>query len=150
MTCHPRALACFVFLVGVVAAASPPQAAAEVRLGGIGIGGGYARSLFYPPYYGYGPFAWPYYNPFWGPHPAIYPGYSNAPEAGKVVLRNAAADAQVYIEGGYAGEAGKLKSLHLQPGVYKLEVRSASGNFERRIYVLSGKTLKIDLRSSQP
>ncbi|MBZ5566548.1 MAG: hypothetical protein LAN64_01725 [Acidobacteriia bacterium] len=145
MTCHPRALLCLVFILAVIAVV-PPQAAAGVRLGGIGIGGGYARGLFYPPYYGYGPF----YDPFWGPYPAIYPGYANVPEAGKVVLRNAAADAQVYIEGAYAGEAGKLKSLHLQPGVYNLEVRSASGNFERRIYVLSGKTLKIDTRSSQP
>ena len=145
MTCHLRALLCLALLLAVIAVV-PPQAVAGVRLGGIGIGGGYARGLFYPPYYSFGP----NYEPFWGPYPAIYPGYSNASQAGKVVLQNAAADAQVYIEGGYAGEAGKLKSLRLQPGVYNLEVRSANGNFERRIYVLSGKTLKIDTRSSQP
>jgi hypothetical protein len=138
-----RAMVFAVLLSVAGIAVSPPQAAAGVRLGGISVGGGYARGLFYPPYYGFGPYPWA--SPFWSGSPWLYSGYSVAPE-GKILLQHTAPDALVYIDDGYAGEAAKLKSLRLQPGVYNLEVRSVSGNFQRRIYVLSGKTLKIDTR----
>ncbi len=143
MACHPRALLCAVILLAASMALLPPPAAAGVRLGGITLSGGYARGLFYPPYYGPYPIAW---APYWNPGPWLYPGYSLAPESGKVLLQHAPADAEVYINGGYAGPAAKLKSLRLEPGVYDLELRTATGNSQWRIYVLSGNTLKIDTR----
>jgi hypothetical protein len=118
----------------------------------VGVGIGYAGGVYYSPYCGFGPCLWdPWVDPlFWPLAPWPYAGYSTAPNSGKVQLQNAVRGAQVYINRGYAGEADKLKTLELQPGVYELEVRSALSNFQRRIYVLSGKTLKIDVRSQEP
>jgi hypothetical protein len=63
---------------------------------------------------------------------------------GEVKLTSSDQDASVYIDGAYAGPANKLKTLWLDPGAYNLELRDSSGQrFERRIYVLTGKTLQI-------
>jgi hypothetical protein len=52
--------------------------------------------------------------------------------------------AQVLLDGALAGEARDLKSIWLEPGAYNLTVRAqARTPFEMRVYVLSGKTLKI-------
>jgi hypothetical protein len=66
---------------------------------------------------------------------------------GEIKLNDAPKEAMVYLDGAYAGQVAKLKSMWLQPGVYQLEVRDDAGSaWERKIYVLSGKTL--DLRPS--
>ncbi len=130
----------------------------HVRLGGISVGFGYSRYAgpfaypwypgLYPSYYAY----WwgPYWSPFWDLYaplyyPGFFPGYlaEAGPGAGEVRL-NAPATAEVYLNGGFAGVAGDLKTMWLKPGAYDLEVRSMTGTYERRIYVLSGKKLKID------
>jgi hypothetical protein len=143
-----------VVLLALVAIA-PPQATARIRFGGIVVSGQYVRGPFiYPPfspYYGYSYGLWWPYDPFWT---APYIGYPSPlvprAETGKVILQNAEKDAKVYINGAYAGIAGDLRSLHLQPGVYELEVRAPQSKFQERIYVLSGKTMKLDVRSGKP
>jgi hypothetical protein len=53
-------------------------------------------------------------------------------------------NAAVYIDNAYAGTAGKLKHMWLDPGAYDLVLKAAdASSFHQRIYVLSGKTLKI-------
>jgi hypothetical protein len=55
----------------------------------------------------------------------------------------------VYIDGAYAGTVGKLKTLHLRPGSYNIELRAPGYmRYAERIYVTPGKTLHVnpDLR----
>jgi hypothetical protein len=55
------------------------------------------------------------------------------------------------LDGAYAGKAGDLKSMWLDPGAYQFEVRQDSRTaFSRKIYVLSGKTLRIDVKEATP
>ena len=58
-------------------------------------------------------------------------------------------DAEVYIDGAYAGTVGKLKSVNLRPGSYDIEVRALGRTqFDKKVYVAAGKTLHLnpDLR----
>lgn len=108
---------------------------------------------FYPAdflYGGYGPYPFGY-APFYAPY--YYPpfAFDYSQGRGQVKLSGAAKDAQVYFDGAYAGTADHLKKIWLDPGAYNLEVSTSSGQkFEKRIYVLSGKTLKINAQLSNP
>jgi len=133
----------------------------RLRLGGFSVGAGYSH--FSGPYYY--PYAYPYaYAPFgfypgdwvaasyWYPVGSLYPYYGPGAFAagdgrGEVRLTADPKAADVYINGGYAGTADKLKTLWLDPGAYDLTV-SAIGRepFHQRLYVLSGKSLKITAR----
>lgn len=132
----------------VLTAALITPAVAGVRLGTISIGAGYGYysgpygpgywAGYYPP-----PFFGGWYDPFWAPYYA--PVYF-APQVnnGQVNLQTSDKNAEVYLDGAYAGPASKLKNFWLAPGVYQLEVRAAGqAPQEKRIYVLTGKTLKI-------
>ena len=130
----------------------------HVHLGTIGFGFSYTHfpAGFYP-YYGYGlypfgygpfysPFAYGFYDPFYGPYfPGIYGGsLVYGTDKGEVKLSTSAKGAQVYLDGAFAGPADKLKSMWLDPGAYNLSVSGpGEQKFEQRIYVISGKTLKI-------
>jgi hypothetical protein len=90
--------------------------------------------------------AWycPYYGPYgmYDAYPA-YPGlYSGA---GELRLTTNVKDADVFINGAYAGKAAKLKSMWLRPDTYNLEIR-ASGytSYSERIYLVAGKTMHLD------
>jgi|GEM_PF-2303289 hypothetical protein len=137
-----------------------PKHRSHIHLGTISFGAGYTRysSGFFFPYYGYGfypyagygpfysPFVYGFYDPFYGPYySGFYPGNMGyAPDKGEVKLDKAGKGAQVYLNGAFAGPADKLKSMWLDPGAYDLSVSTPSGQkFEQRIYVISGKTLKI-------
>jgi hypothetical protein len=133
----------------------------HVRLGTVTVGASYTNfghgfvGPFYPyPYYPYGafsvgtfyaPFAgFPFYGPFY------YPGYGPVlkygPGKGEVKLSSLGhhKNAEVYINEAYAGVADKLKEMWLDPGAYDLSLKAADGSsFTKRIYVLSGKSLKI-------
>jgi hypothetical protein len=130
----------------------------RLRLGGVSVGAGYSH-FSGPHYY---PYAYPFgYAPyglypgdwvaasFWYPVASPYPYY--APDTfrygngrGEIRLAADPKEAKVYIDGGYAGTADKLKTLWLDPGAYDLTVSSAGReDFHQRLYVLSGKTLKI-------
>jgi hypothetical protein len=100
--------------------------------------GGY----FGPGYYGpawYGP-SW--YGPGWY---GAYGPYGYVPNTGSVKFETKMKDASVYVDGGYAGTVGELKTFHLRPGDHNLELRSRDGQaiYQERVNVIAGKTLKI-------
>ncbi len=100
----------------------------------IGFWGGW-----YDPFY-WGPYGWygPYYG--YGAYPAYY---SNV---GELKLKTNVKDADVYIDGAFAGKAAKLKSLRLRPKAYDLEIRAAGYvPYRERLYVTAGKTLKVQV-----
>jgi hypothetical protein len=110
-----------------------PAASAHFRGGFVGV---------YGPGWGwYGP-GWGWYGPYgWG---YAY-GYAPVPNSGEVKIENVAKDALVYVDGGYAGTAGKLKKFALQPGNHDIELRDPSGHVfqQEKINVIAGKTLEI-------
>ena len=119
----------------------------RVHVGGISVGAGYSR--FAGPYWG-----WPgygFYDPFWYPmyspyfySPYSYTGFARGPNMGEIKLRTGQRSAEVFLDGAYAGVASDLKDIWLSPGAYDLEVRAPNhAPFTRRVYVLSGKTLRI-------
>ena len=124
----------------------------HLRLGAVTLGAGYFRGpLFYP----YAPLAYypfyaqalwdPFWNPFWDlyyPGQALNLGYAD--DKGEVRLTGAPKSAKIYLDGAYAGTADRLKHMWLDPGAYDLAV-SVSGRdtFRQRIYILTGKTLKV-------
>jgi|SRR5581483_2544665 len=123
----------------------------RVGLGTVTVGGAYFSGPIYPySIYSYPaiyPAAlWqPFWDPFWGPYYPAYPptfGYSR--DKGEIKLTGMPKAGKVYVDGAYAGESKDLKHLWLDPGAYDLSVVSAGhATFRQRIYVLTGKTLKI-------
>lgn len=90
------------------------------------------------PYYG------GFYSPFWGPYWGPYGGFYAHPNAGEVKLDTKVKDAQVFINGAYAGTTHENKSMYLRPGSYNIEIREANGTpFAQRVYVVAGKTLHL-------
>ena len=90
------------------------------------------------PYYG----AW--YSPYWGPYWAPYGGYYSHPNAGEVKLDTKVKDAEVFINGAYAGTTHQNKSMHLLGGRYNIEIREAGRTlFAEPIYVVPGKTVHL-------
>jgi hypothetical protein len=141
--------------------AGATKAHTHVHLGTVTFGASYTNfghaflGPFYPyPYYPYGAFSvgafympfsgYPFYGPFY--YPAYGPVWKYGPGKGEVKLSSLGRNknAEVYIDNAYAGIAGKLKEMWLDPGVYDLSLKAADGSsFTKRIYVLSGKSLKI-------
>lgn len=127
----------------------------HVRLGGVSIGAGYISSPFffspfwpygfYPYDFGYSPFFYsPFYSPFYWPYPG---GFAYAPDKGQVKLKVNLKNAEVFLDGAYAGTVDHLKDMWLDSGAYNLSVSApAREPFQQRIYVLSGKTLKIEAK----
>jgi hypothetical protein len=99
-------------------------------------------------------FGWGGYSPYWGPYPYPYGYYDYAPATGAVKFDTSVKDAEVYIDGAYAGTVGKLKTMHFRPGSYDIEVRAPGrAQFDKKVYVAAGKTLHLnpDLRvQAQP
>jgi len=92
------------------------------------------------PYFG----GWyrPYWGSYWGPsYGGYYYGY---PNAGEVKLDTKVKDAQVFINGAYAGTTHQNKSMHLRPGSYNIEIREAGHpQYAETVYVVAGKTLHL-------
>jgi PEGA domain len=128
------------------------QSRTRVYLGGVSAGGFYRRYSGFDdyPYYPYSsafwgmPYpTWPYPDPILY-HPGYYSGFSRSDEMGEVKLQTSEKTAEVFLDGAYAGVAADLKSFWLEPGAYTLEVRGQrSEPFKKRIYVLSGKTVRV-------
>ena len=110
---------------------APLRASAAVR-GYVVVGRPY-----YPGWYA------PFWGPYWGYGPGYY-GYYAHPNAGEVKLDTKVKDAQVFINGSYAGTTKQNKSMYLRSGTYNLEIREAGRTaYAEKIYVVSGKTLKL-------
>ncbi|MGA3322850.1 MAG: PEGA domain-containing protein [Terriglobia bacterium] len=92
--------------------------------GGVGLG-------FYPGYYGW-------YGPWYGP------GYY-VPNAGEVEIQTKQKGNQIFVDGGFAGRTGELKSFPLKAGNHTIELRNANGQtfYQEQINVIAGKKLKI-------
>ena len=139
----------------------PPSHKTHFHLGAITLGASYTDfghsfvAPFYPyPYYPYGAYSvGAFYTPFVGDllyGPFYYPPHAfnlnYALGKGEVELKELGRNknASVYIDNAYAGKAGKLKHMWLDSGAYDLSLSAADGSsFHQRIYVLSGKKLKI-------
>jgi len=135
---------------------------ARVRIGGFVFGAGYSRFGGFPyySYYSYYPYA--YYRPWYqgvfhpysfGAYPSLwyhtgwYTGFAYREGTGEVRLRSNLENADVFIDEGFAGKVKELKTIWLEPGAYNLRVEAENhAPFALRIYVLGGKTLKIDAK----
>jgi hypothetical protein len=138
----PRLPSLTVALLLAIGSLSP--ASAGVRLGTISVGAGYG-------YYS-GPVWAGYYPPFFydsriGDSFFASPIYLvPRPDKGQVSLQGSYDGAEVYLDNAYAGTAATLKKFWLAPGAYDLEVRPKDQPpKKKRIYVLTGKTLKVSL-----
>ncbi|SRR5258705_3343187 len=90
-------------------------------------------------------YGWGWYSPYWGPYPYGYGYYGYARATGAVKFDTDVKDAEVYINGAYAGTVGKLKTLNLQPGSYDIEVRAVGrAQFDKKVYIAAGKTLHLN------
>ena len=150
---QPRRFAILLLaLAGFLAAADEVKVSSprRFRLGGVVVSAGYSHfsgpyyPFYYSPYY-YSPFFydWGGYYPFF--HPGFYSGFGPGPSKGEIKLRTDLDKAEVYLDGAYAGYASGLKSFWLDSGAYNLEVRADNrAPYARRIYVLSGKILRIE------
>ena len=93
------------------------------------------------PYFGgyYGGFYSPFWGPYWGPY-----GFYGYPNAGEVKLDTKVKDAQVFINGAYAGTTHENKTMHLRPGTYNIEVKEGGRTpFAQRVYIVAGKTVHL-------
>ncbi len=116
-------------LAGALMTLAPVSASAAIR--------GY---VVVRPHYYVGGWYSPYWGPYWG---APYPLYSY-PNSGEVKLETKVKDAQVFINGAYAGTTHDNKTMHLRPGNYNIEIREGGRTeFAQNVYVTLGKTVKI-------
>ncbi len=112
----------------------PVSAAARGFVGG---------RVFVGPRYFVGGWYGPYWGPYWGPY-GYWPGYYAYPNSGEVKLDTKVKDAQVFINGAYAGTTQENKKMHLRPGSYNVEIREdGRTQFSEKIYVAAGKTLHL-------
>lgn len=93
-------------------------------------------------YHGWGPGWGP--SPYWG----AYPYYYYPDPTGKIKIKDANDTDQVYINGALAGDVDHMDSIHLNPGRYRVQVRSDGKEIvDREVFVVRGKTIKIRVGS---
>ena len=117
---------------------------ASARPPGFGFRGGfYGRGFAYGPsfYWGPGWYGPGYYGLGW------YEPYGYVPRAtaGKVKVDTKAKDAEVYVDGGYAGRVKDLGTFPLKAGAHDIELRDPNGQsfYQQHIDVIAGKTINI-------
>lgn len=104
--------------------------------GGYGWGGGWGPGFWGPGFYYGGPY-------YYGPYGAYYaPGSAS----GELKIENQPKDALVYVDSGYAGTVGNLKTFHLKTGEHDIELRDPSGHsyYQEHVNILAGRTLKLN------
>lgn len=85
-----------------------------------------------------------YWGPYWGPYP-YYGYYDNWPGAGSLKFDTKDKSAEVYVNGAYAGTIRELKTMHLNPGSYNIEVRDQGRTeLDQKVYIAAGKTLHLN------
>ena len=138
---HIRLSRVILFAALAMAMILPASAAARVRFG-VGVG-------FYGYPYAYGPWGYPYYGyvpygPYgYAPYGYGY-GYGYGRPLGEVHIKSPNPDAQIYINGAYAGRAHDLKTVYLVPGTYNIEQRIGSDVQKERLYVLANRSLRLE------
>jgi hypothetical protein len=93
-----------------------------------------------------GAWYYPYFGPYglYGAYPVYQGVYSGAAE---LKLKTNVKDADVFINGAYAGKASKLKTIWLRPDTYTLEIRASGyAPYSERVYMLPGKTMHVDAK----
>lgn len=119
-------------LAGALMTLLPAAAPAAVRRGVIVV-----RPYYGGGFYGYG--YDPYWGSYWGPGPAF--AYSND---GEVKIDTKVKDAEVFINGAFAGSTHDNKTMHLRPGDYNISIREAGRTvLDERVYVVRGKTVHL-------
>jgi hypothetical protein len=118
-------------LMILVAAAVMTLAPASASAARIFVGGGF----------GFGPYWGPYWGPaYWGPAYPVY-GY---PATGEVRIDTKVKDAEVWVDGAFAGTVKDAHSLHLRPGSYTIEVRhDGQEALSQQVFVAAGKTVHL-------
>jgi len=129
-----------VLAIALVALA-PANAWASEHHGGFVVVRPYAP-MFHGPYPGplWGPYwGWgPYWEPYWGPV------YNAHPNTGQVKLDTKVKEAQVFINGAYAGTTHDNKTMYLRPGQYKIEIQEPGHTpFVENVYVVLDKTVHL-------
>ncbi len=99
--------------------------------------------------------AWDWYYPSfgWYGYYGPYPMYTGISRVGELKLKTNVKDADVYLNGAYAGKASKLKTMRLRPDSYTLEIRARGyAPYSQRVYLVAGKSLQVDaqLTATQP
>ena len=109
---------------------APMSASAAVRVG-----------VFVGHPYFYGGWYAPFWASYWGPY---YGPYYVYPNSGAVKIDTKVKDAQVFINGAYAGTTHENKTMHLRPGSYAIEIRAGGRTqYAERVYVVAGRTLHL-------
>ena len=107
-----------------------------------GFYGGVGPSPFY---YGHNGYGWAY-----GPGVySTYPAYAYPHEAGGIRLKIRPRDAQVFVDGYYAGRVddfdGVFQSLKVEAGGHKVEIRMPGfEDLELDVHVQPGRTITLD------
>jgi hypothetical protein len=139
-----KKLLTFLALVAVVLVATPATSEAQGRYRGgrsrvVVVGGGfYSSPFFYDPWYGY------QYPPFGVYPPYRYYGYAEA----SVQIDVKPKDAQVYVDGYYAGVVddfdGAFQRLRVEPGEHEIEIYMDGFHpFRQKVYLAADRTFKI-------
>ena len=134
----------------------------NVRGFSLGVGANYSRFRYYPPFGYYRPYSYSWGGSYyWGRypfhhltgawaypdfyHPAHFAGSGRTAGGGRIKLKTKFKEASVYLDGAFAGLAKDLKDIWLKPGVYQLKLETDRHQpFEIRVYVLTGKTVRIE------
>ena len=116
---------------------APVTASAAVR--GVVVVGRPYYGGFYRPYWGPGP----YWGAYWGPTV-----YAN-PNVGEVKLDTKVKDAEVFINGAFAGSTHDNKTMHLRPGNYNIEIKEF-GRTQGRVCSRSSAISMATWRRSPP
>lgn len=122
-------------LLAPFASAHPPGGFAGGRFGGGAfVGPGFFGAGWYGPgWYGLG-----WYEPY---------GYVPANAAGMVKFDTKAKDAEVYVDGGYAGTVKQLGTFPLKAGTHDIELRQPDGKsfYTQHVSVVPAKTIKLKI-----
>lgn len=139
-----------VVLIALVAMSWPSVVHAQPR------GRGGTRVIvargFYGPYYG--PFFSPFYDPWfgpgwgWGGYPYPYAGWRLATPEASVRLDVTPRDAQVYVDGYFAGEVdqfdGTFQRLRVPPGQHEIVVhKEGYRSIRERLYLPANSSRKL-------
>ncbi|MBY0503864.1 MAG: hypothetical protein K2X03_08135 [Bryobacteraceae bacterium] len=124
-------------MAGALTVAAVPSPAAVV----------FRTGVFVRPAYS----AWGY-GPGWAPGPyygSVYVPPTHRHE-GQLKFDNTDKDAQVYLDGAFAGTVRGLNSSWLREGQHDVELRSHGDRLHERIYVVAGKTAHVRQEALTP